>query len=114
MQKEYNNQSNCRIHNAEWSIVFQKYTSFSSKSKPKTHKNQNTKSGTGPTWHCADEVADRWFEAELLFAHWIQAVAPLIANLTQAVASLLAKGTCVIPCINPKHQGERQIKSEKG
>ena len=32
-----------------------------SKSKPKTHKNQNTKSGTGPTWHRADEVADRRF-----------------------------------------------------
>ena len=37
------------------------YTSFSSKSKPKTHKNQNTKSGIGPTWHRADEVANRRF-----------------------------------------------------
>ena len=44
---------------AEYTI--QKYTSFSSKSKPKTHKNQNTKSRTGPTWHHTDEVADRRF-----------------------------------------------------
>ena len=38
IQRKYNNQSDCRI-----------YTSFSSKSKPKTHKNQNTKSGARPT-----------------------------------------------------------------
>ena len=36
-----------------------------------------------------------------------------MANLTQEVAPLLANKTCVVPCINPKHQGERQIKSEK-
>ena len=43
-------------------------------------------------------------EAELLLAHWIQAVAPRIANWTQAVASLLAKGTCVVPRIDTKHK----------
>ena len=32
-----------------YSLELEIYTSFSSKSKPKTHKNQNTKSGTGPT-----------------------------------------------------------------
>ena len=26
-----------------------------------THENENTKSGTGATWHRADEIADRWF-----------------------------------------------------
>ena len=34
-------------------------------------------------------------------------------NLTQAMVPLLANITCVVPYINPKHQGERQIKSEK-
>ena len=31
------------------------------KHKIKTHKNQNTESGTGPTWHRADEATDRRF-----------------------------------------------------
>ena len=53
------------------------------------------------------------FEAEPLLAHWIQAVALLTANQTQAVAPLLAKGTCAVPCIDPKHKGEQQIKLEK-
>ena len=53
MQKEYNNQ---RIQH-----FFSKYTSFSSKRKPKTHKNQNAKFGTGPTRHRGDEAADKWF-----------------------------------------------------
>ena len=57
-RKEKNVKSNARNTN---SLFFQKYTSFSSKSKPKTHKNQNTKSGTGPTWHRADEATDRRF-----------------------------------------------------
>ena len=42
-------------------FFFQKYTSFSSKSKPKTHKNQNTHSRTGPTWNRVDEAVDRRF-----------------------------------------------------
>ena len=42
------------------------------------------------------------FEVEPLLAHWIQ-----------AMALLISKGTCVVPCVNPKHQGELQIKSEK-
>ena len=42
MQKEYNNQSDCRIHNSKVHFIF-------IKSKLKTHKNQNTESGTGPT-----------------------------------------------------------------
>ena len=37
------------------------------------------------------------FEAELLLSHWIQAVAPCMANLTQTVALLLANRTCVVP-----------------
>ena len=49
------------IHGHEGAFFFQKYTSFSSKSKPKTHKNKKTKSGIGPTWHCIDEAIDRWF-----------------------------------------------------
>ena len=49
------------IHGCEGAFFFQKYTSFSSKSKPKHTKNQNTKSGTGPTWHHADEAANRRF-----------------------------------------------------
>ena len=66
MQKEYNNQSDYRIYNS-WlwgSIFFQKYTSFSSKSKPKTQKikiqsleeglpgttlERSWQSGSGPT-----------------------------------------------------------------
>ena len=54
------------------------------------------------------------FEAELLLAHWIQAVAPLMANQTQVVAPLLTNRTCVVPYVNPKHQGERRTQSEKG
>ena len=62
MQREYNNQSDCRIYNS-WPLpamrehFFQKYTSFSSKSKPKTHKNQNTKSGI---WNKAYLAPHRW------------------------------------------------------
>ena len=43
-------------------------------------------------------------EVELLLAHWIQVVALRMANLTQVVAPLLAKGTCAVPYINPKHR----------
>ena len=42
------------------------------------------------------------FEEEPLLAYWIQ-----------AVALLLAKCIRVVPCINPKHKGEKQIKLEK-
>ena len=31
------------------------------KSKPKTHKNQNTKPGTVPTWNRPNETTDRRF-----------------------------------------------------
>ena len=55
MQKEYNNGK------ATTEYTIQKYTSFSSKSNPKTHKNKNIKSGTRPTWHRANEAANRWF-----------------------------------------------------
>ena len=41
------------------------------------------------------------FEAEPLLAHWIQVVAPLMANRT-----------CAVPGIDPKHKGERKIKLE--
>ena len=40
-------------------------------------------------------------------------VALRAANWVQAVASLLANCISTIPCINTKHQGELQIKSEK-
>ena len=36
------------------------------------------------------------FEVESLLAHWIQVVELPIANWTQAMAPLLAKGTCAI------------------
>ena len=95
----------------EGAIFFQKYTSFSSKSKPKTQKNRNTSLEQGLLGTAQMKLLTGGFEAEPLFAHWIQAVAPLMANLTQAVSPLLAKGTCAVPYINPKHQGERHIKS---
>ena len=34
---------------------------FHQKASQKPHQNQNTKSGIGPTWHRADDVADMWF-----------------------------------------------------
>ena len=37
------------------------------------------------------------FEVEPLLAHWIQAVALLMDNLTQEVAPLLANRTCTVP-----------------
>ena len=52
------------------------------------------------------------FEAEPLLAHWIQAVVPLMDNLTQTMAPLLANRTCVIPCKNPKHK-ENDRSSQK-
>ena len=36
-----------------------------------------------------------------------------MANLTQVVAPLLANNIRVVPCIDPKHKGERQIKLDK-
>ena len=52
------------------------------------------------------------FEVEPLLAHWIQAVAPRLVNWTQVVAPLLANRTCMVPCKNPKHKENDNIKSE--
>ena len=71
MQKEYNNQSDCRIHN-----------SFSSKSKPKTHKNKKQSLEQGLLDTAQMKLLTGGFEAEPLLAHWIQVVAPHIANIT--------------------------------
>ena len=40
-------------------------------------------------------------------------MAPRVANWVHAVALLLANSIRAVPCIDPKHKGERQIKLEE-
>ena len=88
MHKEYNNQRDYRIHNALHfhQKVIQKHTKI---------KIQSLEQGLLGTVQM--KLLTGSFEAEMLLAHWIQAVAPCIANWTQAVASLLANRTCAAP-----------------
>ena len=45
----------------EGAFFFKNTLHFHQKVSQKHTKNENTKSGTGPTWHRVDEAADRRF-----------------------------------------------------
>ena len=46
----------------EEAFFFKSTLHFHQKVSQKHTKNENTKSGIGPTWHCADEAADKQFQ----------------------------------------------------
>ena len=73
---------------------------------------KKSKSGIGLPGTAQMKLLRGSFEAKPLLAHWIQVVALPMANWTQAVASLLAKSTCVVLCNNPEQQ-EREKSSYK-
>ena len=111
MQREYNNQSDYKIHNS-WHFFFKNTLHFHQKVSQKHTKIKIQSLEQGLPGTTQMKLLTGVFEAEPLLAHWIQAVAPLMAKLTQAVTPLLANRTCEVPCKNPKHK-ENEGSSQK-